>query len=408
MVETDGAADEAEKDAQFPISAASALAAFRAAVLEVRALSKGREDDETVLQEAKCHLATAMRTATLAGVSQAELIEASEAPAETEEKPLSAGDRVEVFGLESESGKQLNGKEGVISHYIEDKGRFQVELGPDSFVSIRPTNLRRPMPEGGPAEAAEPSTGTGQAEEPTKSEEASTGTGQPEEELQFKIGERVEVRGLESESGMKLNGKVGLVSEYMADKGRFKVDISPTEQLSVKPANLVPRSPVRLPGEDSRSRSHSQSESSERSRSRSKKRKKKSMFSKAKKKKLSPEEKMEMLITGTNNKKFFEARAAAPKKEAQRSEGAAAAAAAMAELRPLDRVEVFGLQSETGKLLNGKIGIITKHLEEKGRFEVSLGMANTQSLKPENLRRIPESKPVGSEYSGPTAGYTLL
>jgi len=62
-------------------------------------------------------------------------------------------------------------------------------------------------------------------------------------------------------------------------------------------------------------------------------------------------------------------------------------------------------------LLNGKTGLITKWDQAKGRFQVELGMANQQSLKPENLRRhVPSffANTVDSSYSGSTAGYTLL
>merc|ERR1711920_556981 len=100
--------------------------------------------------------------------------------------------------------------------------------------------------------------------------------------------------------------------------------------------------------------------------------------------------------------------------DAARAMGAAAAAAAAAAvsksqepLKPGDRVEVFGLQSEAGRQLNGKSGLITKFVEEKGRFQVELGMANLQSLKPENLRHAAAAPTfVESTYSGSTAGYT--
>ncbi|CAK0906519.1 unnamed protein product [Prorocentrum cordatum] len=101
---------------------------------------------------------------------------------------------------------------------------------------------------------------------------------------------------------------------------------------------------------------------------------------------------------------------------AARAAGAAAAAAAAAAsvpLKPGERVEVFGLQSEAGRGLNGKSGVITKWDEAKGRFQVELGQANLQSLKPDNLRRCSTSSSAGGAggaggpetgYQGPSAG----
>mmetsp|Transcript_113283 Transcript_113283/g.199980 ORF Transcript_113283/g.199980 Transcript_113283/m.199980 type:complete len:88 (+) Transcript_113283:2-265(+) len=87
----------------------------------------------------------------------------------------------------------------------------------------------------------------------------------------------------------------------------------------------------------------------------------------------------------------------------------------MREIEPFnpgDQVEVFGLQSESGKKLNGKTGQVTKFDTGKGRYQVELrGLAVAQSLKPENLRRvvtISSAPTLGSDYTGSTAGYTLL
>ena len=111
----------------------------------------------------------------LAGVSEATLLEVS-APQEEEDKPqaeasreirsivglsrsssyvqlgqgeLKNGSTVEIHGLESETGKQLNGqadlskyyvsqaKVGTITSFLEDKGRYQITLAVDKYVSIR-------------------------------------------------------------------------------------------------------------------------------------------------------------------------------------------------------------------------------------------------------------------------------
>ena len=67
-----------------------------------------------------------------------EAASADEASAEVEE-----GCAVEVFGLESESGKALNGKRGVVGKFLRDKVRFKVDLGSQLTPSIKPCNLRR-------------------------------------------------------------------------------------------------------------------------------------------------------------------------------------------------------------------------------------------------------------------------
>merc|ERR1712176_245693 len=114
---------------------------------------------------------------------------------------------------------------------------------------------------------------------------------------------------------------------------------------------------------------------------------------------------MEKLLKGAEQKQFDEGEAAraagaaaAAAAAAANCQGspdphvaAAAAAAAAACMAPTilnvgDQVEVFGLQSEAGRKLNGMKGKLTKFVDEKGRWQVELGLSNVQSLKPENLR----------------------
>eukprot|EP00927_Polykrikos_kofoidii_P078314 TRINITY_DN75155_c0_g1_i1.p1 TRINITY_DN75155_c0_g1~~TRINITY_DN75155_c0_g1_i1.p1 ORF type:complete len:420 (-),score=71.36 TRINITY_DN75155_c0_g1_i1:35-1234(-) len=391
--------DEGDAD-QGGRARADALEAFRTAIAEVHAL-RGQDIDEASLQEAKSRLAAALQAATRANVSQEELLEASKPPAATpgDEDQLGPGHRVEIVGLESESGKQLNGRLGTVLAYLEEKGRFQVEIGPNNIVSVRPSNLSRIAP------ATDSCDNAGQySEHVGNSHEGHGDNGERNGDL--KEGDRVEIVCLESESGVKLNGKVGVVSEYVHEKERFKIMLGPDECVSVRPANL--RRVSLSSDRKSRSRSRSSSASS-------------SSKSPAKPAKaprlLSPEEALEKMLKGTS-------KAGQKSESAARAAGAAAAAAAMAAavppasggtgpagaafnapLKPGDHVEVHGLQSETGRALNGKLGVIVRFLEDKGRFEVQLGMATLQSLKPENLKH---SIPIGGIYTGATAGYTLL
>eukprot|EP00913_Durusdinium_trenchii_P024935 g23403.t1 len=318
---------------------------------------------------AKSKLANAMKAATLAGVSEATLLEVSAQEEEAQEKPqvaegeLKNGSRVEIHGLESETGKQLNGQVGTITSFLEEKGRYQIALA-DKVVSIRPENLQLRQ-----------ATGDGAGTEST-----------------FQVGDRVEVNGLESEAGRT------------------------REVVSVRPANMTY---VEKASESSSSSSGSEEK-------KPKKRKRSSA---------NPEEALEAMLKGEKVKTD-------KKKKSARDAGAAAAWAAQANeaetgpLRPGDIVEIHGLQSVSGQAhcsrnklfrfssvsfspeaLNGKSGLITKWDEVKGRFQVELGMANLQSLKPENLKRTaaqpqrPHSEGCGEfadSYSGSTAGYTLL
>ena len=75
---------------------------------------------------------------------QADLVAASAVPAKEEAAAAAAeevkcGDQAEIFGLESEGGKRLNGKVGVVREYIEGTGRFRVDRGrgPGNFGSVR-------------------------------------------------------------------------------------------------------------------------------------------------------------------------------------------------------------------------------------------------------------------------------
>lgn len=379
---------------------AAALEVFRAAVAEVRA-SNVQEQGEEAIADARRRLAVAMKAAARAGVPKSKLLEASKAENEDGAENdtawpqgLRRGDKVEIVGLESESGRQLNGKVGVVSQFLEEKGRCTVEVDGGNVVSLRPANLQR--------------------------KDAPAPPSQPEEEKPLQPGDSVEVRGLESESGMKLNGRKGSILEFVEASGRFKVELGPEEVVSIKAGNLVrlkAEEQASEPEEEKRSRSKSSSSSASASRPRkSKKRRKESLEDMD----LTPEEKLEALLTGVVPKRKKAKRPAPPEEPdydaLAREEGffaahAAAKAAARAAAEPPvlkmgDQVEVFGLQSEAGKKLNGMRGVLMKFIEEKGRYEVELGLGNLQSLKPDNLR--PASSPIGSDYTGATAGYTLL
>lgn len=59
------------------------------------------------------------------------------------DEEFSPRDFVEVVGLESESGRQLNGQRGAVLAYIEESGRFEVQIGPCQAVRLKPRSLRK-------------------------------------------------------------------------------------------------------------------------------------------------------------------------------------------------------------------------------------------------------------------------
>jgi len=222
------------------------------------------------------------------------------------------GDCVEVFGLESETGRPLNGRTGVVSSYTEETGRFQVRFGLEKEVALKPSNLRRPeLIPGDCVEVSglESESGrllNGQKGHITRYVEAADCYDvcfEPERMVNLKpenlcrpplgVADSVEVVGLESEGGKALNGRKGVVTKFVEDAGRFQVQfLNPEKLVNLKPENLT-----------------------------------------------------------------------------------------RGELGPGDAVEVSGLESESGKLLNGQRGVITRHCEASDRFEVrfklvSLGAAN--------------------------------
>merc|ERR1711933_557590 len=60
---------------------------------------------------------------------------------------LQRDDIVEVFGLESAVGQELNGQRGIVLQYIENKNRFQVRVatsgGKAKSVLVKSDNLRK-------------------------------------------------------------------------------------------------------------------------------------------------------------------------------------------------------------------------------------------------------------------------
>merc|ERR1711933_449237 len=73
---------------------------------------------------------------------------------------------------------------------------------------------------------------------------------------------------------------------------------------------------------------------------------------------------------------------------------------------PEDRVEVFGLMSETGRQLNATRGTVVKYDDEAGRFQVRFEAGKLVNLKAENLEKIigQDNRPRWSPASPPAWG----
>merc|ERR1712136_385204 len=66
-----------------------------------------------------------------------------------------------------------------------------------------------------------------------------TQAAQAQSENELKPGDKVMVRGLQSEAGLKLNGKTGLITKCLSDTGRFQVELGLENVQSLKPDNLM-------------------------------------------------------------------------------------------------------------------------------------------------------------------------
>merc|ERR1711874_945625 len=55
---------------------------------------------------------------------------------------LKVGDPILVHGLQSATGQRMNGRSGMIVRYIEETGRFQVQLGSGESAALKRDNLK--------------------------------------------------------------------------------------------------------------------------------------------------------------------------------------------------------------------------------------------------------------------------
>jgi len=112
---------------------------------------------------------------------------------------FSAGDCVQVSGLDSESGRPLNGQTGIITGLGLDGGRVEVQLAAGGQVNLKPSNLKK---------------------------------------LEFQPVDCVEVIGLTSDEGRKINGKVGVIVRFIYETARYEVHFASGQRANFKPGNL--------------------------------------------------------------------------------------------------------------------------------------------------------------------------
>lgn len=291
-----------------------------------------------------------------------------------------SGSCVEVFGLASDGGKLLNGKKGIVSNRIGFKDRLEVRLGPDKKVSLKPENLRP-----GELSVQERLVLLGLQPAPAASDGDNTNVATDSSpKLVFKPGDQVEIFGLLSESGQVLNGQHGSVVQFLEGRSRFEVRLADAGVANVKPENLRKRTgaPASAEKADGQPRP--------RSRSRSRLRGVVTDPSKA--------------PAGAETAAVAEAAGAA---EASKAAGAteAGGAGAAEGFRPGQCVEVFGLESESGRVLNGQTGIVSRCLDSSGRVEVRFA-EKTVALRAACLRQVtfsfgaPEAAEAAAEVGG--------
>uniref|UniRef100_A0A7S4SW88 Uncharacterized protein n=1 Tax=Alexandrium monilatum TaxID=311494 RepID=A0A7S4SW88_9DINO len=315
------------------------------------------------------------------------------ADAEPASPPSKPGDCVLVSGLESEGGRPLNGRKGIVTSWLEDADRFEVRLGPDKVVRLKTGNLQRAE-----LEVAERLRILGLAPQEQV----------PAEALPFEPGQAVEVFGLESEGGRPLNGQRGTIAKCTADKGRIEVRLESGRSVSLKADNLrktasEPRQEPPPPRDRSRSRPSDPSaaagagpeEGASRCSPTEQERAAPAPEAATAPAPRAPPEPVAAAAPAPEAATAPAPRAppepvaaAAPAPEAAASAAPADEAEPPCGLRAGHCVEVFGLQSESGRELNGQTGIIARYIKEKDRFEVRFIPEKLVSLRADSLRKV--------------------
>jgi len=332
-----------------------------------------------------------------------------------EDQSLKIGDCVFVYGLESEKGKLLNDERGIVTGMLEATGRLQVRLSPEKVVSFKAQNLKKTeltvaerlkvvgLAKAGDADETNdrPTSEQEQGQEQevpqseSQSKEFQGGDPAPGAAAKFGPGNCVEVFGLESESGRLLNGQVGIIGQYIVATGRFEVRFGDDKTVSLRPENLRKKeftvdglapqsasgqtSPTQTFGKEAMAgNSEAAAAAAETTQNQ------KSPGDHANNDGGERRDRSRSRSSSSSSQSHSRSRRATPN-----CSGTTATSVSVG-----DTVEVFGLESEGGRQLNGQRGCIVRHLTERGRFEVSFGSDRLVSLRPDNLRKVDHTPTV--------------
>eukprot|EP00933_Yihiella_yeosuensis_P038426 TRINITY_DN3235_c0_g1_i3.p1 TRINITY_DN3235_c0_g1~~TRINITY_DN3235_c0_g1_i3.p1 ORF type:complete len:368 (+),score=91.22 TRINITY_DN3235_c0_g1_i3:82-1185(+) len=157
------------------------------------------------------------------------------------------GQCVEIFGLSSDSGKLINGERGLLTEFIKDTGRWQVRLGAEKTVSLKPDNLKKvelSLPVVSGRQLQPDARHDKRSRSRSSSSSSSSSSSRPRSaEPQghtppLKTGEEVSIFGLTSDAGKPLNGQKGILTDCSLEKGRWDVMLSLEKVVSLKDTNL--------------------------------------------------------------------------------------------------------------------------------------------------------------------------
>merc|ERR1711924_103210 len=155
---------------------------------------------------------------------------------------LPLGVRVRVRGLTG--APEHNGTEGSISSYDSERGRYVVELGEKS-LALRAANLLQLLPvkvRGADSdswldgEIVNFDEANGQLELNIAGETRHAKLGDTDGPV-LTAGARLTIHSLQAESAKQWNDCMGEILEYDEQASRYKLQVSPSEQLKVRPAN---------------------------------------------------------------------------------------------------------------------------------------------------------------------------
>eukprot|EP00972_Heterocapsa_arctica_P097602 14400148-Heterocapsa_arctica.AAC.1 len=159
------------------------------------------------------------------------------------------GDAAEIFALGLPLGKALDGKHGVTTEWRPEKGRFEIQLNDGYPVNLTSDNRRKlvePGSEDASSRAAAPEHLTASDAESERDSELVPLSGssinaesETDEELApLAVGDAVEICGLKSEEGKKLNGQRGKIGARLSEKGRYESQMPVGDAINRWPGNL--------------------------------------------------------------------------------------------------------------------------------------------------------------------------